>query len=65
MGIGKSIEHGFDHVTHEASSTADTAGKDIQTTAVQAGKDAENPTDDETALDVAEVGGEVALEAAG
>jgi hypothetical protein len=52
-------------VSKTVTKTANQAGNAITSTAEQAGKDAENPTDDQMALDAAEVGFEVGSEAAG
>jgi hypothetical protein len=59
-----SIEKEFNKGVKDVTKTADKAGNAITSTAEQAGKDAENPTDDQMALDGAEVGFEVGAEVA-
>jgi hypothetical protein len=65
MSIEKEFDKGVKDVSKTVTKTANQAGNAITSTAEQAGKDAENPTDDQMALDAAEVGFEVGSEAAG
>ena len=65
MSIEKEFDKDMKDVSKTVTKTANQAGNAIKSTAEQAGKDAENPKDDQIALDAAEVGFEVGCEAAG
>ncbi len=62
---GSEFDKGVKDVSKTVTKTANQADNAITSTAEQAGNDAENLTDDQMALDAAEVGFEVGSEATG